>query len=140
MTKINLSYQSIPESVDLFYTDVCNVLYSKGLSQAQCHRTMVVLTELFDNALVHGNNYDPVKRVIVALDVNEGRVIADISDEGNNGLNKINSRPQADTDGVGGRGINLVQHYAESLEYLEINQGGLKAIVVINYEKQFCEI
>lgn len=83
------------------------------------------ISEAFSNALIHGNNLDPSKRVMLTLFVNAKEVRADIEDEGQGASSKIQSRQKPSIADENGRGVDLIQRYASRVIMDESASGGL---------------
>ena len=83
------------------------------------------ISEAFSNALIHGNNLDPSKRVILTLSVNAKEVRADIEDEGQGASGKIQSRQKPSVVDENGRGVDLIQRYASRVIMDKSASGGL---------------
>lgn len=96
-----------------------------GIVGRMAERVKISISEAFTNALTHGNNYDPQKRIILTLSVNPEEVLADIEDEGEGGLAKISKRKSPTPMDEDGRGINLIKQYATNVDTLATPSGGL---------------
>ena len=59
-------------------------------------------------------------------------VKADITDEGKSGLEYIKHRRPPEILSEGGRGIDLMEIYADSVDFLETDTGGLKVSLQFN--------
>lgn len=93
------------------------------------HAISVAVSEAFTNAVVHGNREDSAKLVILRLEVNDRQITADIVDQGLGGLKRVESRrPSRELD-EGGRGVDLIRHYADSCQFKETEEGGLQVTI-----------
>lgn len=93
-------------------------------------------SEAFTNALVHGNDSNPSKQVTIRLAVNENHLSADIIDEGAGGLARLRSRRPRGLLAEGGRGIDLIERFVDSVEYAEEPHGGLRVSLTMARNKQ----
>jgi anti-sigma regulatory factor (Ser/Thr protein kinase) len=67
----------------------------------------------------------------VALEVNESTIRADITDEGKGGLEQIAGRKDRGLMAEGGRGIALIEHYADTVTFSENDLGGLRVSILV---------
>ena len=72
---------------------------------------------------------------------NKTRLSADILDQGNNGLDRVNHKRPPTPESEGGRGVNIIRHYADSVSFVETAGGGLKVLIRIDrdMEKEYSE-
>jgi len=123
------TYQSIPESEERFLDDIDRVVRECRIEKATADRLRLTLSEAFTNALVHGNRHDLRKSIRVSLQVNKSSICADIVDEGNGGLQRIRERKPPSLMAEGGRGIDLITHYASNAEFSENEKGHLTVTI-----------
>lgn len=139
MTQYNFKYPTVPDSEEAFFNDVCSVLKPFRLSKDVWHRVMVVLSEIFTNAYLHGNRKNPETAINVALRVNEKEISVDIIDEGvgNGGsLDNINNRKPSTPSMESGRGVDLIRHYADSVEFADHESGGCRVSVTLLLDRK----
>lgn len=82
---------------------------------------LLVLNEAVMNAIVHGNQKDPEKHVIVRAFLNGQRMTFKIRDEGE-GFDPSTLPDPLDPQNLlkpGGRGVFLIHHYANEVHYSE---------------------
>ncbi len=69
--------------IPMIVEDIVGLCREAGFSQRHCGLNVpVAVTEGVANAIVRGNGNDSSRRVEVSVDVNDQRLIVDISDEG----------------------------------------------------------
>lgn len=119
-------YPSTPESVGVMLDDLTAVLSAAQVDQGLIRRMLLAVSEAFTNALIHGNNLQPHKLISVRLVVNETQVVADISDTGKGGLQRIENKGPVTPESESGRGIDLIRHFASSTNFRETTAGGLQ--------------
>ncbi|HEX2896570.1 MAG TPA: ATP-binding protein [candidate division Zixibacteria bacterium] len=124
-------YESEPKSFHLVVDDVTRLLDKAGVSQKERYPFVLAVSEALTNAIIHGNRRNPAKKVKVTVAVNEKLLSADIIDEGQGGLDRIRQRKPSTPKDEGGRGIDLIEHYATSVGYVQIPAGGLKVEIRI---------
>lgn len=94
-------------------------------------RFMLIVSEAFNNAMIHGNRMDAKKQIKLSLSINGTRLRADIVDQGVQGLSAIRNKLPCDTLAENGRGIDLIRHYADEVDFAEDAEGNLRTTVKI---------
>ncbi|MBN1211740.1 MAG: ATP-binding protein [candidate division Zixibacteria bacterium] len=132
MERYSLKYPSIPASEDLMLDDLDTLLDRLKLGREMKHKIMLVVSEAYTNAYLHGNQENPATTIKIDLTVNETEITVDISDEGKEreGLVNIENKKPAALFGENGRGIDLMKHYADLVRFERGAKGGLKVITV----------
>lgn len=124
-------YTSVDRTYSQVVDDVNSILDKFNMSRQERQPFVLAISEAFTNAVIHGNRKNPEKKVILRITVNEKQMSADIVDEGNGGLDRIRQRTPSGPDDEGGRGIDLIEHYATSVGYIQNPDGGLKVEIRI---------
>ncbi|MEW6413047.1 MAG: ATP-binding protein [Candidatus Zixiibacteriota bacterium] len=138
MSSYEFIYPSVLESEGKMLKDMLQILKKHGVDGLSRHSMLVVISEAFSNALVHGNRLDPSKQIKIAVDINKNEMTADIIDEGQGGLEKISRRKPSETWAENGRGIGIMGHYAASVEFFEMTDGGLR--VSIRFKREHTNV
>ena len=99
------------------------------VSPSDRRKFMLAVSEAFNNALIHGNELSPKKTIRVQLYINEDALSADITDQGQEGLRRIQSSRETDILSEGGRGVRLMIYSADNVKFEQIENGGLKVTV-----------
>jgi serine/threonine-protein kinase RsbW len=93
-------------------------------------RIMLTLSEAVNNAIVHGNNEDPEKQVIIRTTMNRDNNILEISveDEGEGFDPDAIPDPLKEENllNEGGRGVYLIEQYADDIQF---SQNGSKVTI-----------
>ncbi len=134
MSSYEFIYPSVLESEGKMLKDLLQILKKHGVDGLIRHSMLVVISEAFTNALVHGNRLDPAKQIKIVVNINKNEMCADIIDEGQGGLEKINRRRPSETWAENGRGIGIMGHYAASVEFIETTKGGLRVSIKFKRE------
>lgn len=134
MTHYTFTYPNVPEAESSMYTHVKKVLEGNQVSDNDVRRSMIVLSEAFTNAFLHGNKKEPAKHILINLSINQSWITADIIDEGIDGSSKALQRISRlsglpEPGSVSGRGIALIKHYADDVSFSRANTGGLKVSI-----------
>jgi len=128
-------YISSLQQVDQLHTDAEQFLIEHGVDRGTVNRIMLSISEAATNAVVHGNNSDESKKIEIELFINQNWFLADISDEGSGGYARVTSRPRSDLMAESGRGVDLINHYADLFEYTELEHGGLRVSIGFDLKK-----
>ena len=99
------------------------------VSPGDRRRFMLAVSEAFSNALIHGNELNPKKTIRVQLCINVDALSADIIDQGQEGLEKIQSPRETNLLSERGRGLRLMMYCADNVKFEQIEHGGLKVTV-----------
>ena len=133
--KRTFQYQSNPESSEQMLDDLNDLLDIREISPQEKYSFLLAISEAFTNAIIHGNRCNPEKSVKLTVSVNENELSADIEDEGQGGLKKINKRQPSEPFAEGGRGIDLLEHYATAVGYAESSAGGVTVSIKVLRQK-----
>jgi len=131
-TSKNFEYLSESAAFSRVVDDVNKILDKENVSRDERNPFVLAVSEALTNAVIHGNKKDPSKKVKVTVTVDEKLMSADIIDEGQGGLDRIRTRKPSAPKDEGGRGIDLIEHYATSVGYVQIPGSGFKVEIRIN--------
>lgn len=89
------------------------------LDEELTHRLVVAASEAVTNSLHHGNEYNPVKDVVVEVTVSDQAVEVVVSDEGGGFQRTDVEDPllEQNLKNVGGRGVYLMEEMTDEIEY-----------------------
>ena len=130
------TYISDIQQEKILYSDISTICRENRFDRQLTNKILIVMNELFNNAVIHGNKCMPDKKVRVAVQIKNNAFFADIIDEGVNGYNRISGRKKSNADSEGGRGVDIVEHYCDRLAYVEMPEGGLKVTVSISLAQE----
>ncbi|NOY88748.1 MAG: ATP-binding protein [FCB group bacterium] len=133
MAVYNLCYPSVVESEQLMQKDLEKILRENSIDDLTTHNFVLIISEAFTNAMVHGNCLNPAKEINVVININGNVLSADIEDQGQDGLEKIKGKLPPTLLSEGGRGIDIIKYYASLVEFTETESGGLKVYIKIPY-------
>lgn len=91
------------------------------LSDERFNDVMLILTEAVTNAIIHGNKQDPAKFVTITTKLDDQNLTFIIRDEGSGfDPDKVpNPLKEENLLKTGGRGIYLINQYADYVHYSE---------------------
>jgi serine phosphatase RsbU (regulator of sigma subunit)/anti-sigma regulatory factor (Ser/Thr protein kinase) len=126
---VYLQFISYFEEMDRAAAVILSAMDSLGYPDESIRKMKIILTELFANAIYHGNGGDYSKKVTVGHIVNKQKVVVSIMDEGKGFDPKKIPDPTLPENLVKdcGRGLFIVRSYVDSLEF---NTAGNRVTVV----------
>ena len=102
------------------------------MGEKRFHDLLVSLTEAVNNAIIHGNKCDPEKPVMIDIESTPKQITCVIHDHGG-GFDPADipdPRLPENLLNEGGRGVFLIRHLSDSVEFSATNNG---MAVVITY-------
>jgi serine/threonine-protein kinase RsbW len=112
---------SQPESINLVEKLIDEIKTEFSIHE-ECYGNMLVaVTEAVNNAIQHGNKYDPAKKVQVAYEIEPDQIAFTISDQGH-GFDYLNLPDPTDPENLekpAGRGVFLMKHLADQIIFSE---------------------
>ena len=131
MASYSFIYSSVLESEEKMLSDLATLLNDNNILNPERYGFMLVVSEAFTNALLHGNQLIPSKNIYLHVDIKKNELSADIIDEGEQGLNQIETKKPSVLNEPNGRGVDLIRHYATEATFSEAENGGTKVSVLI---------
>ncbi len=108
------------------------------LTEDQGENLAIALTELVNNAIIHGNKSDPRKQVGIYVQYKPDRVEVSVLDEGE-GFDPTTLENPTDPENLwkeNGRGIFLVQHLIDELLFEQTPQGLMVTMIISRSKEQ----
>jgi len=136
MDILSKTYKSDLASEEQLSLELKEQLQSAGMSEQICREFMLVVSEAFTNAVIHGNGLNSPHTISAKIYTNENILSADIIDQGKGGMDLIKNRIPADLNAEGGRGVDMIIRYATSVEFSETAEGGLKVSIQLMYKEE----
>ncbi len=101
-----------------------------GLAELEAN-IQIAICETFNNAVKHGNRFDPQKKVTCTFDTSESSYIFTIEDEGDGFDHTTIPDPTLpeNIEKIEGRGVFLTKILADQVEYLD---GGRKVVITFS--------
>jgi anti-sigma regulatory factor (Ser/Thr protein kinase) len=125
---VYLQFISYFEEMDKSTSVILSAMDDLGYADESIRKMKIILTELFANAIYHGNQGDHSKRVIIGHVIDKKKVTISILDEGDGfdpGLVPDPTLPENLVKDCG-RGLYIVKNYADSMEF---NQKGNRVTI-----------
>jgi serine/threonine-protein kinase RsbW len=112
---------SKPESINLVEKLIDEIKTDFDVHE-ECYGNMLVaVTEAVNNAMQHGNKFDPTKKVQIAYEVEQDQIAFTIADQGH-GFDYLNLPDPTDPENLEkptGRGVFLMKHLADQIIFSE---------------------
>ncbi len=129
-------YPSQLESETAMFGDLERFLEDNGIEGDMARDIKLCVSEAFNNAVIHGNGLVSSKSVRLTLSANMEEFVADILDEGKDGLINIESRKKPNALDEGGRGVNLIYERSSDVKLSTETNGGLSIRLVFDRVKK----
>lgn len=127
--RISLTLASTMESVGEIEATADKLASEAGLNEDQRFHITVAVREAAINAVLHGNEYDPAKRVAISFENTGNDLVFTITDQGkglgaNFNPDKLPNplAPENILRGTG-RGIFLIRSFMDEVHYRQLNPG-----------------
>lgn len=121
MKNIRIEIPSLSENIRMIESFIDNAKEKFQLNDDIYGNIMIAVTEAVNNAIRHGNKSESTKNVTLALSLEEGLIKFKIEDEGN-GFDYQNLPDPTSPENLekpGGRGIFLMKHLSDEVEFKE---------------------
>jgi serine/threonine-protein kinase RsbW len=126
-----IKIESISDNIRLverLIEDICDVY---NISEDNYGNILLAVTEAVNNAIYHGNGSNPQKCVHISFENGAKFVKFSVCDEGNgfDHSNLPDPTDPANLDKINGRGVFLMKHLADKVEF---NQNGKEVLLTFN--------
>lgn len=121
MKKISIEIPSLSENIRMIESFIDNAKEKYQLNDDIYGNIMIAVTEAVNNAIKHGNNNNSSKNVSLSLSFAEGLIKFRVEDEGH-GFEYENLPDPTSPENLekpGGRGIFLMKHLADEVDFTE---------------------
>jgi len=116
---------------DLKFTEFCVLVFSYvkkflNIGDDNFFKIEISLREVINNAIIHGNKYDPEKRIFVKFKWNKKKLTLIIKDQNQEKIdfNKINKKLESnDLLSFNGRGIMIMKSYMDKVKFSPSENG-----------------
>lgn len=120
---------SAPSQFVKLYPIIADMVEELQLEGNEKFRFAVCVSEAFTNAFYHGNHADPNKIVELVFSWDFETMSVEIADQGKGTLKDINRDANLESispEETCGRGVAIINSFADNLEVIERDGGGLK--------------
>ncbi|MBB5022696.1 ATP-binding protein [Desulfurispira natronophila] len=129
-----MEFNSNIEDVAQYAKKVVEAIPGQHYSKRKLYRMRLAIDEALTNAIMHGNQCDIAKKVVVESEDIQNGIAVSITDEGP-GFDYHHTPTPTDDDNllqIGGRGIFIVNHYADDISYTD---PGNRVTLVFHYDQ-----
>jgi serine/threonine-protein kinase RsbW len=117
----NLKIESKMANLRIIENAIDEITNTIGINQDNYGKILVATLEAVNNAITHGNKFNPSKMVLVEISVENNEMEVTITDEGK-GFNPANipdpTKPE-NIEELSGRGVFLMTKLADSISFNE---------------------
>jgi serine/threonine-protein kinase RsbW len=123
--RVSYRMESTLDSVNKAEEMADKVAAQAGIDEDTRSGVSMAVREAMINAVLHGNNYDPAKRVNLTLEQNGKELIVTITDEGRGFVPEEVPDPLAPENLLkeSGRGIFLMRAFMDEVRFRKLNPG-----------------
>jgi serine/threonine-protein kinase RsbW len=117
--KITIEFASVPTSITKVEPLLQRLSKRVPINEETYAKMQIALTEAVNNAILHGNQSDPSKKVIVAASYQSGAIEFEVTDEGK-GFDAAKVPDPTLPENIaqpGGRGVFLMQELCDKFLY-----------------------
>lgn len=127
-----MTYPSQPETVAEIDSFLDSKLRDAGFPEDLLADVAVSVSEVVNNAVVHGNHEDASKKVKVDIEISADRVSISVQDEGEGFDPESLPDPVSEENLMRevGRGLFIVRAYMDEVHIKKIDGGGLRITLV----------
>lgn len=125
LNRVSFALDSTLESVNQAEETALKFAAESGFSEDEAQRISMAVREGVVNAVLHGNQYDPNKKVRISFEVNGTSLVVRIADEGV-GLDVDNVPDPLAPENLlktSGRGIFLIRAFMDDVQFKKLNPG-----------------
>lgn len=127
----------IPSSTD-YLAEVDRFIEAKltkaGIEDSIMTDMAIAVSELVNNAITHGNNSNPDKRVDIRYSLSSSKLVISVADQGSGFRKEDIANPIDDNNLLRevGRGIFIVENFVDDIEITKFDSGGTRVTITKN--------
>jgi serine/threonine-protein kinase RsbW len=128
--KYSITFESTVDHLEEVEAITSKIAHEVGFNESSSDDLSIVITELFNNAIHHGNKNDPNKRVNIEYMIKSDHLIISVQDQGN-GFMPDKIKNPLDPENLlaeSGRGIYLVKMLMDDTQF-DISDKGCKITI-----------
>ncbi|MBV9669315.1 MAG: ATP-binding protein [Acidobacteriales bacterium] len=136
MNRVSYTLDSTLESVNKVEQTALQMASKAGFDSDECDSIGLAVREAAVNAVLHGNKYDPNKKMNVSYEMKEDSLIIKVADQGNGLKEQDVPDPLAPENLMkqSGRGIFLIRSFMDEVQIRELQPG--TELTMIKHLKQ----
>jgi serine/threonine-protein kinase RsbW len=123
--RVAYTLDSTLDSVNMVEQTAEQLAQKVGFEEEDLHKITMSVREAAVNAVLHGNAYDPTKKITVSYETSSNTLVIIISDQGR-GLNEEDLPDPLEEDNVmktSGRGIFLIRAFMDEVRIRDLHPG-----------------
>ncbi len=131
--RLELKLESVISTVDAAELCAKGLAREGGFSEEQIDRLGMAVREAVTNAVTHGNVYSADKRVHFSVEVNEGRLVVSVKDEGA-GFDPSEVPDPTLVENIlkaSGRGLLMMRSLVDEVELRKLSPSGTEAVLTL---------
>ena len=130
--RVDMMLESALESVDRAEETALRFAGEAGFSEEDQQKVGMAVRESVINAVLHGNHYDPGKKAGLRLEVDQGRLVITITDQGDGfELDQVaDPLAQENLLSQSGRGIFLIRAFMDELHIRRLQPQGMEVRMI----------
>ena len=119
MKNISIEIPSLVENIRIVESFVDNAKEEYSLTDDLYGNIMIAVIESVNNAIIHGNQTDKNKNVLLSANLQDEQIVFTVSDQGNGFDHQTLPDPTApeNIEKIGGRGIFLIKNLADEVNF-----------------------
>ncbi len=119
MKNISIEIPSLAENIRIVESFIDNAKEEYSLTDDLYGNIMIAVIESVNNAIIHGNQLDKSKNVLLSAHLKEEQIVFIVSDQGGGFDHQSLPDPTApdNLEKIGGRGIFLIKHLADEVQF-----------------------
>ncbi len=124
---------SAPSQFVKLYPILAEIVEELELKGNEKFRFAVCVSEAFTNAFYHGNHADPGKVVELVFTWDSETISVEVADQGRGTVTDINLKMELASippEETSGRGVAIINSFADKVEVVERDSGGLKVKMI----------
>jgi serine/threonine-protein kinase RsbW len=123
--RLSLQLKSTMESVAQVEATAEKLAAEAGLDEEECFHVAIAAREAAVNAVLHGNEYDPAKRIAASFENTGAALVITIADQGK-GLDPSSLPDPLASENLlrgTGRGIFLIRSFMDEVHFRQLHPG-----------------
>lgn len=124
-SRVSYTLESSLDSVSKVEETAVKIAHKAGFSEDEIPNIAMAVREAAVNAVLHGNSYDPARKITAAFEITDNALIVRISDQGP-GLDPETIPDPLAPENIlrgSGRGIFLIKAFMDEVHFRQLHPG-----------------